>query len=121
MGLRWLRKGYVPTPYHRKYGKGRHIEMGNRAEAAANYLETTQWGNEEAEREALPTHTVITEPVQICEDCISGEEVDRAIKRLKIRKSGGPDGTTIELFKAMGTEARDASYSRNIKQLVEKQ
>ena len=34
--------------------------------------------------------------------------MDRAIKRLKIRKSGGPDGTTIELFKAMGTEAREA-------------
>ena len=108
MGLRWLRKGYVPTRYHRRDKDGKHIEMGQRAEAAANYLEKTQWGTETTLREPLPTHKVIAEQVQICEDDISTEEVGRAIKRLKIRKSGGPDGTTIELFKSMGNEAREA-------------
>ena len=42
MGLKWLRKGYAPAPYHRKNQGGEHIPMHARAEEAANYLSTIQ-------------------------------------------------------------------------------
>ena len=35
MGIRQLRKGYAPAPYHRKNQGGQHIPMGKRAEEAA--------------------------------------------------------------------------------------
>ena len=37
---------------------------------------------------------------------ITKEELDAAIHRLKNRKSGGPDETAVEMFKAMGDEVR---------------
>ena len=111
MGLKALRKGYTPTPYHRKSQGGTHIEMYNRAEAAAAYLSTTQWGTniEESEQQQTQprTHKVITGEVNIKLDNISEEEMNRAIKKLKMRKCGGPDGTSIEMFKAMTEEPRE--------------
>ena len=38
---------------------------------------------------------------------IETDELDRAIKKLKNRKSRGPDGTTVEVFKAMTEESRE--------------
>ena len=33
--------------------------------------------------------------------------MEKAIAKLKNRKSGGPDGTTVEMFKAMEEETRE--------------
>ena len=111
MGLKWLRKGYTPAPYHRQNQGGRHIPMHDRAEEAANYLCKIQWGlreipDGECLPPPLPTNKVITQPVNIVTNQPTLEELDYAIAKLKLRKSGGPDGTTIELFKAMDAESR---------------
>ena len=50
---------------------------------------------------------VIAEQINIKQTLIEEEELDKAIKRLKIRKTGGPDETTIEMFKAMDEGNRD--------------
>ena len=110
MGLKALRKGYTPAPYHRKNQGGAHIALHNRAEAAATYLSTVQWGQEhegDEQPQAQPrVNKVITEEVNIKLDNVTTEEMDRAIKKLKLRKCGGPDGTSIEMFKAMTEEPR---------------
>ena len=85
---------------------GAHIALSDRAEEAANYLSTVQWGQEVGESPTLPTHRVITAEVTTEEGIITIEELDRAIKKLKQRKCGGPDGTSIELFKAMDSDNR---------------
>ena len=103
-----LRKGYTPTPYHRKNQGGPHIQLSQRAEEAARYLSEVQWGQGTTTMQGDPRGPkVITTQVPVREDEISTEELDKAIKRLKNRKSGGPDGTAIEMFKAMEAEARE--------------
>ena len=49
----------------------------------------------------LPKHRVILAEVVMEEGEITMEELDRASRKLKQRKCGGPDGTSIEMFKAM--------------------
>ena len=101
-----LRKGYTQAPYHRKNQGGEHIPLDKRAEAAAKYLSEIQWGRDTESRQPLPSQKIITEPVTIKETEIEQEELDRAIKKLKYRKSGGPDETTVEIFKAMDEDSR---------------
>ena len=104
MGLRMLREGYSQAPYHRNNKEGRHIQMKDRAEEAAKYLSDTQWKPELTDHPPLPTNKVITEEVQISQAEISEAELGKAIAKLKNRKSGGPDGTTVEVFKAMDSD-----------------
>ena len=101
MGLKALRKGYTPAPYHRKDKEGTHIALTKRAEEAAHYLSTVQWGQQADENNPSRHNNGITEPVDIKQGDIEEDERNRAIKKLKQRKCGGPDGTSIELFKAM--------------------
>ena len=105
MGLKMLRKGYTPTPYHRTNKEGKHIEMGNRAEGAATYLATTQWGSGTDQTTPLPTSMIIRNPVEMEIGRITKEETTAAIKKLKNYKCGGPDETTMELFKALQRDA----------------
>ena len=106
LGLRQLRKGYAPAPYHRKSQGGQHIPMGRRAEEAADYLSKVQWGKEDNIEAGLPKNKIITEEVQIRQDEIHLEELNAAVKKMKNRKSGGPDDMALEMFEAMEEEAR---------------
>ena len=52
MGIRQLKNTYKPNPYHRKQQTGEHIHRKDRAEQAAQYLGTKQWGKIRDEPEA---------------------------------------------------------------------
>ena len=80
MGLRMLKKGYTPAPYHRRNQGGEHIPLRKRAEEAAEYLSKTQWGKEDGEREPLPTNQVIVQEVRIKVEQLEIQELDKAIK-----------------------------------------
>ena len=86
--------------------RGGHIPLSHRAEEAANYLCKTQWGKTPGTVTRLPTIKVITAEVIVEQPEITMEELDNAIHRLTNRKSGGPDDTAVEMFKAMEKEAR---------------
>ena len=97
MGLQALRKGYTPTPYHRNDNRGKHIALTDRAEEAAKYLSEVQWGTAEDSHTPMRMDKIINQPVLVNQGNISTEEMDMAIKKLKQRKCGGPDGTCIEI------------------------
>ena len=85
-----VRKGYTPTPYHRKGRRGEHIPLHQRAEEAAKYLEQVQSGGTEEPRGNLRQDKVITQEVHIKTSDIEQEEVEAAIKKLQNYKCGGP-------------------------------
>ena len=82
LGLKMLRKGYTPTPHHRRQANGNHISLHNRAQEAAKYLANTQWGEGETTGEAQRREKVITIPVDIKTTAIEKDEVIAAIKKL---------------------------------------
>ena len=51
IGIRQLKKGYAPMPFHRNNSKGNHVKCHERAEATAEYLATKQWGQSETDTE----------------------------------------------------------------------
>ena len=50
IGIRQLKKGYAPMPFHRNNSKGNHVKYHERAEATAEYLATKQWGQSETDK-----------------------------------------------------------------------
>ena len=44
MGIRQLKSTYNPQPYHRRTQKGQHIRLEQRAQMAAQYSGSQQWG-----------------------------------------------------------------------------
>ena len=57
MGLRNMKKGYQPQPYHRtEKGTGEHIHMKERAQKAAEYLRDKQWGETKERKEEKRKH-----------------------------------------------------------------
>merc|ERR1712115_496225 len=57
LGTRKLRTGYQPLPYNMKDSTGKRIPMGNKTEAAADFLATQIWGNEGEQNETAPHDT----------------------------------------------------------------
>lgn len=47
MGIRRLKEGYKPQPYHRKTRQGEHIKLEQRAQETANFFGKEQWGIKE--------------------------------------------------------------------------
>ncbi len=85
--------------------------MSKRAEMAAQYLKTEQWGKkenaqQEAERRSNWKISKIinkrTEEYRTCE--IEIWEIKAIIRKLKRRKAPGPDEVPTEVFKEMGEE-----------------
>ncbi len=85
--------------------------MSKRAEMAAQYLKTEQWGKEETEQEESERRSrwerrkVIgkdREEYRTCE--IELWEIKGIIKKMKRRKAPGPDEVPTEVFKEMGDE-----------------
>ena len=48
LGIRELKSKYNPTPYHNRTKQGEHVKWSDRAQKAAEYLSSHQWGKAEA-------------------------------------------------------------------------
>ena len=108
MGIRQLRKQYQPIPYSSRDRLGRHIEMKDRAEEAAKFLAEEIWGLPRVERstreERWPNDRypkLVSEPLGINLGEITLTELRSAIRKLKRRKTAGPDEVPMELYKEL--------------------
>ena len=103
LGIRHLKKGYTPQPYHRKTTEGKHIPLHERAEETAKYLAKEQWGKAAGHTDDTPfrTRKIIKDPISVNIGEITMEEIQHRLKKLKRRKSPGPDNIPMELFLEM--------------------
>ena len=115
LGIRQLKQEYQPNPYARKTKEGKHIPQHQRAQRAAEYLATEQWGKKRKrtdEEEEEPTRKR-TNKIKRTNDSekdynteeITLEEIWNTLKKFKRRKAPGPDEIPIELFKEMNDES----------------
>ena len=66
MGIKALRKGFVPVPYSMRDVEGKRVGMNNQAKAAAKFLGQKIWGQEKPPTTAEKRHSkVIEEHVRI--------------------------------------------------------
>jgi len=104
-GLKCLRKDIDPIPYAMKDKANKRVPMRGRAQAAAEYLAEKIWGEVDTERSSsasvAPPPKIVDAPLNMKQEDFELDELIKAIRRLKRRKSPGPDGTPIELFKEL--------------------
>ena len=102
MGIRQLKQGYQPTPYHRKSRKGEHVKLRNRAGATAEYLAKDHWGKIEDYIPAiLPSTNIVKKELKFRTTEITVEEIKHRLRKFKRRKAPGPDGIPMEFFLEM--------------------
>ena len=111
LGIRQLKSEYKPQSYHRTNSTGEHIHHSNRAQEAANYLKTKQWGKadadeEEANQQTRQTHGRMKQETENQFDIgpITTEEIVAVLKKLKRRKAPGPDNIPMEILKELNAE-----------------
>ena len=99
-GVRRLKTGYNPKPYHIKDDIGQPIPLKQRADYAADYLETKHWHPADA-----PPHPEDNRPIlpaaEYDTDLFTDDELEEAIYRAKAKKTPGPDNITTEQIKAL--------------------
>ena len=106
-----LKQDYQPNPYARRTTEGRHITQQQRAQKAAEYLNTEQWGKKR-KAEDMITQPKRTRKIQSTIGTenkydigtITVEEIWNTIKKYKRRKSPGPDEIPMEIFQEMNNE-----------------
>ena len=105
LGLKCLRKDIDPIPYAMKDKPSKRVPMRGRAQAAAEYLAEKIWGEVDTERSSsasvAPPPKIVDAPLNMKQEDFELDELIKAIRRLKRRKTPGPDGTPIELFKEL--------------------
>ena len=82
-GLRFLRRGYAPAPYHRCNTEKWHVPMPLRAQAAAEYLANNQWHPPTDPNPVLPANPLAPLNTTYDTSPITLEEVQQSIKRFK--------------------------------------
>ena len=99
---------YTPHFNKAKDIRGNRIPRGKKAEATAEYLEQIQWKDT---TDTLPAERIdqklIRDDLGIRDGPITEQELDRALRRLKNNKAPGPDRSTTELYKWLGSENRE--------------
>ena len=107
LGIRELKSKYNPTPYHNRTKQGEHVKWSDRAQKAAEYLSSHQWGKAEASEGGtdepwLQDNLVEYEPWEKYDTTPpTMKEIKGVIKKLKRRKAAGPDEIPVELLKEM--------------------
>ena len=105
MGIRGIKKEYQPSPYHRKTADESHIPKHKIAEEAARHLAQNQWGHSGNRPAELRTDKIVTAEVSYNVGDITLSELKKVVKKLKRRKSSGPDEVPMEIFKEMDDES----------------
>ena len=105
MGLRRLRKPYVPIPLSMKDARGRHVPLPRRAQCAASFLANDIWGeaNPAPQRliESISSERLVTNDLRMNLNDIAPSELREAIHKLKRGKAAGPDGLPLDIFKEL--------------------
>ena len=109
LGLRCMRSAIDPIPYAMKDKENKRVPMRGRAQAAAEFLAEKIWGETQAgttpssSSQTLPK--VVRTHLNMRQDEFKIEELIRIIRKLKRRKTPGPDEVPIEFFKEMQAPA----------------
>ena len=84
------KENYQPTPAEIWLGKEKKTAVKDKAEAAAEFLESKIWNNKSTQAmwEEEPGEKIITEETGISEEPFNTEELNKAIKKLKKRQGG---------------------------------
>ena len=105
IGLRNLRKPYVPIPLSMKDAQGQHVPLHKRAQCAATFLGDQIWGEAHAQPETLieqiATERLVTDDLGLKVSDITLTELEGAIRKLKRGKAAGPDGIPVDIFKEL--------------------
>ena len=105
MGLRNLRKPFVPCPLSMKNKHGQHVPLYQRAQCAAEFLRDQIWGEAHTNPQELinqiATERLVADPIGLDLSDISLEEIEGACRNLKRRKAAGPDGIPVDIYKEL--------------------
>ena len=105
MGLRRLRKPYVPVPLSIKDSQGKHVPLHRRAQFAASFLGKEIWGEAHPTPQELvhqiASDRLVTDDLRMNTGEITLSELEGAIRKLQRGKAAGPDGLPIDIFKEL--------------------
>ena len=105
MGIKFLKQKYEPKTYERADRHGRKVNFQGQAEAAADYLQKEQWGNEATEGLFDPNeerHAKCNQKSnQVKTNDSTPYEIRQVLQRMKKHKATGPDEIQMELFMLM--------------------
>ena len=111
MGLRRLRKPYVPVPLSIKDSQGKHVPLHRRAQFAAEFLGKEIWGEAHPTPQELvhqiASDSLVTDDLRMNTGEITLSELEGAIRKLQRGKAAGPDGLPIDIFKELNPNGQN--------------
>ena len=109
MGLRKLRKPFVPTPLSMKNMKGQHVPLYQRAQCAAEFLRDQIWGeahnNPQELIDQIDDERLVADLIGMDLTDISLSEIEGACRKLKRNKAAGPDGIPVDVYKELDKDS----------------
>lgn len=100
LGIKFIKTTHKAKLYERKNRQGELVTFKQQEEAAANYLEKDQWGNQPASGEEQETSRLHIKRNKLENhyntDNFSVPEIQNLIKFLKRNKASGPDEIPME-------------------------
>ena len=107
LGIKYIKRKRAPKLYERANLEGYAINFKQHASAAADYLETKQWGNTECNTSEEKHQTMAnTTELNIACGLFNLSELSAIITKLKRNKATGPDDIPIEFFKWLHDDNR---------------
>ena len=108
MGIKYIKQKHSPNLYERANARGETVNLGDRAQAAADYLAEKQWGQPNIPRVEQGNYYTAnrnTRQNHYNLDNISLAELKRTVKRMKKHKATGPDEIPMEYLMWLDDEA----------------
>ena len=102
LGIKFLKTVRTSKLYEREDKDGNSVSFDKQAEAAAEYLATVQWGDNDINTAEVPAHdqtrTRRIFPVEPRFNCgaFTVDELGIVLKKVKRNKASGPDKIPIE-------------------------